>query len=84
MEDDFIKKMETHHERWHGEQWEPQKTLETFPLYGRAKRIEALQQLDSEIKETPATEGALRTYTRLTSLQRNLERIHQAQIKVGR
>jgi hypothetical protein len=84
MSDDFIEKVEKSYARHTGQEWEPQKTLETFPLYGKKQRIAALEQLDDAIKTVPATEGALRQYTRLTSLQRDLERMHQMMLRNGR
>jgi hypothetical protein len=84
MSDDFIEKVEKSYERHTGQEWSPEKTRENFALYGKAKRIQAMEQLDDAIKETPATEGALRTYTRLTGLQRDLERMHQMMIRNGR
>jgi hypothetical protein len=84
MSDDFLEKVEKSHARHTGETWSAEKTLDNFPLYGRAKRIEALEQLDAAVKETPATEGALRRYTKLTGLQRDLEHMHQLMIRNGR
>jgi hypothetical protein len=83
-DDDFIEKVEKSHERWTGEQGSPERTLDAFPLYGRAKRIEALEQIDLAVKETSATDGALRRYTQLTALQRDMERLHQLMIRNGK
>jgi hypothetical protein len=79
---DFLDRVERSHERWTGEQWSPEKTLDSFMLHGRAKRIEALEQLDAAVKEAGTTN--LREYSRLTRLQRDMESKHQAMIKSGR
>jgi hypothetical protein len=82
-DDDFIERVEKSHERWTGEQWSPEKTLENFPLYGRAKRIAALEQSDQALREE-AERGSLPRYTRLARLHTDLENIHQKLVKVGR
>jgi hypothetical protein len=79
MSDDFLEKVEKTHERWTGEQWSPEKTLDSFPLYGKAKRIEALEQIDAAVKA--ADTSNLREYTRLTRIQRDAEFKHQMLIK---
>jgi hypothetical protein len=83
-DDHFIDKVEKSHERWTGESWSPEKTRENFALYGKAKRIQAMEQLDDAVKQEPATDGNLRRYTQLTSLQRDLERMHNLMIRNGR
>ena len=83
-DDDFIERVEKNHERWTGEKWSPEKTLENFPLYGRAKRIEALEQIESAVKATNPTMGDLRRYSQLTALQREVENLHQRMIKEGK
>jgi hypothetical protein len=82
MSDEFIEKVGKSHERWTGEQWSPEKTLDNFPLYGNAKRIEALEQIDAAVKD--ADTSNLREYTRLTRLQREVELQHQMLLKNGR
>jgi hypothetical protein len=84
MSDDFIERVEKSHERWTGQEWSPEKTKESFALYGKASRITALEQLDAAITEVPATEGNLRRYAKLTGLQRDLEQMHQLLLKNGR
>lgn len=83
-DDDFLKVIETTHERWTGESWSPEKTLENFVVYGRAKRIAALEQLDGAVKSTTPTQGNMRRYATLTALQREAERLHQMMIRNGR
>jgi hypothetical protein len=51
-------------------------------LYGKTKRIEALEQIDAAVKS--ADTSNLREYTRLTRLQRDVELQHQLLIKNGR
>jgi hypothetical protein len=83
-EPDFIERVEKTHERWTGEQWAPEKTIETFSLYGKAKRIEALEQLDGAVNATNPTTGNLRRYSMLTGLRRDLEAMHQLMIREGK
>jgi hypothetical protein len=84
MSDDFIEKVEKTYQRWTGEEWSPDATVRNFALYGKAKRIEALEQIDGAVKATNPTGGALREYARLTRLQRDVEELHQRLIKEGR
>jgi len=83
-DDDFIKQVEKHYERWTGESWEPEKALKNFPLYGRAKRIESLEQIDAAVKAADPSPGKLRQYAKLTALQREAETLHQMMVKNGR
>jgi hypothetical protein len=83
-DDHFIDKVHKSWERHTGEEWSPERARENFALYGKAKRIQALEQLDEALKQEPATAGNLRRYTQLTALQRDFEQIHQMQTKVDR
>jgi hypothetical protein len=82
MSNEFLERVEKTHERWTGEEWSPEKTLNNFALYGKTKRIEALEQIDAAVKS--ADTSNLREYTRLTRLQRDVELQHQLLIKNGR
>jgi hypothetical protein len=82
MSDDFLEKAKKTHERWTGEPWSPEIALDSFPLYGKAKRIEALEQIDAAVKASDTSN--LREYTRLTRIQRDAEFEHQMLIKNGR
>jgi hypothetical protein len=82
-DNDFMKRVAKSHERWTGQEWSPEKTLENFPLYGKAKRIEALEQIDAAV-EAANPEGNLREYARLTRLQREVQLQHELMLKNGR
>lgn len=75
MSDDFLEKVEKTYERWTGEEWSAEKTLDNFLLYGKTKRIQALEQLDEAVKT--ADTSNLRDYARLTRIQREAEARHQ-------
>ena len=83
-DDDYLERIEKSYERHTGESWFPEKTLENFPLYGKAKRIEALEQLEGAVKSTTPTEVNMRRYATLTALQREAERLHQMMIRNGK
>jgi hypothetical protein len=82
MSNEFLEKVEKSHARWTGEEWTPEATMKNFPLYGKAKRIEALEQIDAAVRD--ADTSNLREYTRLTRLQREVELQHQLLLKNGR
>ena len=83
-DDDYLERIEKTYERHTGESWSPEKTLENFPLFGKAKRIEALEQIEGAVKSATPTEGNMRRFSKLTALQREAERLHQMMIKNGR
>jgi hypothetical protein len=83
--DEFLERVDKAAQNWTGESRGPGQIEADFPLYGHAKRAEALDQLDEHLRNlTVEGETSLRDYTRLTSLRRNLGRAHSTLIKVGR
>jgi hypothetical protein len=83
-DNDFIEKVSKTFERWTGTEWSPEASVANFAIYGKAKRIEALEQIDQAVKEMTPTSGNLRRYSQLTALQRDVETLHQRLIKEGR
>jgi hypothetical protein len=78
----FLEKVATSYERWTGDEWSPEKTVSNFALYGRAKRVEALEQIDRAVQE--ASTADLRNYARLTRLHRQVEDLHRRMTSEGR
>ena len=84
-EEDFLERVDRAAQNWTGQSRGPDQIESDFYLYGHTKRAEALDQLDEHLRKLGSVEGeSLRSYTRLTSLRRNLGRAHGALIKVGR
>jgi hypothetical protein len=85
-DDDYLKRVDQVAKNWTGEGRGPDQIEAEFHLYGHGKRAEALDQIDSHLRELGSVEGeaSLRGYTRLTSLRRNLGQVHSTLIKVGR
>jgi hypothetical protein len=77
----FLDEVAKAYERWTGDEWSPEKTLVNFVKYGRAKRVVALEQIDRAVQA--ASTADLREYTRLTSLQRQVEDLHKRMTREG-
>ena len=86
MSEEFLERVNKAAQNWSGEVRGAADIVNDFPLYGHARRAEALDQIDAEISRIGSVEGDddLKSYTRLTSLRRNLGQTHSALIKVGR
>lgn len=84
-EDDFLQRIDQAAQNWTGQSRGPDQIAADFHLYGHNKRAEALDQLDEHLRKLGSVEGeALRDYTRLTTMRRNLAKTHNTLIKVGR
>ena len=81
-DDDFIERVSKSHERWTGKEWSLETTRRNFAAYGKSKRIEALELIDTAVKEADTTN--LRDFARLTRLRTDLERDHQDYVRNGR
>jgi hypothetical protein len=79
---DLLDKMADSHKNWTGEEFNPDTVVERFQLFAPGKRIEALEQLDTELNS--ADTSNLKRYTKLTSLRRDLGNVHHNLRKVNR
>jgi hypothetical protein len=69
-----------------GEDWSPQKTVDTFALYGPEQRAQALDQLDFELSRTGVSSNpsAIKTAASRLALKRELQSLHQKMLAVKR
>ncbi|UPJ31012.1 hypothetical protein [Bradyrhizobium sp. CW1] len=69
-----------------GEDWSPQKTVDSFTLYGPEQRAQALDQLDVEISRTEISNNptAIKTAASRLALKRELQSLHQKMLAVRR
>jgi hypothetical protein len=79
---DFLDKMNDSARNWTGEELNPDHVVERFQLFSAGKRIEALEQLDTELNSMSTAN--LKRYTKLTSLKRDLSNVHHSLRKVDR
>ncbi|WP_426525039.1 hypothetical protein [Bradyrhizobium sp. McL0615] len=85
MADDrsLFTRLEDIRRNWYGENdWSPKKTVEDFAYFDGATRADALDTLDHAMAEIDTTD--LRQYSEMSGLHRDLNRIHQSLLKVGR
>jgi hypothetical protein len=79
---DFIERARSIAKNWTGGEMTPDEIVEEFHVYGHVKRAAALDQLDVELADADTSD--LRKYARLTSLRRDLGRVHEALRKANR
>ena len=65
-----------------GEDVGPAELLQEFQLCGPGKRVEALDQLDEELRT--ADTSNLRKYVRLTKLRRDMDHMHHSLRQIRR
>lgn len=80
---DFIERAESISKNWTGESFSEEQMLQEFHLYGHAKRAQALDQFDAELASPDAADNVNR-FVQLSSLRRNMDRVHHALRKAGR
>jgi len=79
---DLLEKLHQYGRHWLGEDRGPEQVVESFELFGHAKRAEALDQLDDHLRDIDTSD--LRKYARLTGMQRRMREIHHTLRKAGR
>jgi len=82
----FEERMQSSFRNRYGEEWNPQKTIDSFLLYGPQQRAEALDQLDAEISSTEVSNSpqAIKTAAQRLALRRQLRSQHHAALAVKR
>ncbi|XSC46797.1 hypothetical protein ACF1BQ_014595 [Bradyrhizobium sp. RDT10] len=82
----FEERMQSGYRNRSGEDWTPQKTVDSFALYGPQQRAEALDQLDLEISRTEVSSNpqAIKTAAQRLALRRQLRSQHQEMLAVKR
>ena len=80
---DFMERTESISKNWTGEPFTEERLLQEFHLYGHAKRAEALDQFDAELAAPDAADN-VNKFVRLSTLRRNMDRVHHALRKAGR
>jgi hypothetical protein len=71
---------------WSGEEMTPAGILNEFELHGHAKRVGILDQIDQDFRDaSPSSDpSALRKYSELVTLRREMQRRHHTLRKAGR
>ena len=82
----FEERMQSNFRNRTGEDWSPQKTVDSFALYGPQQRAEALDQIDFEISRTELgnNPSEIKTAASRLALKRNLQSLHQKMLAVKR
>jgi hypothetical protein len=83
---DFIDRTENHW-RNRGLSYSPENAVHNFQLYGPRKRAEALDQLDTElrnIEEISDNVSAIRRAAEMVELRQTLDDVHHNLLKVNR
>lgn len=82
----FEERMQSAYRNRTGEDWTPQKTVDSFALYGPQHRAEALDQLDAEISRTEVNNNpsAIKTAAQRLALKRQLQSQHHKMLAVKR
>lgn len=85
---DFIGRMENTWRNWRGEDWTPEKAVENFTLYGPARRAQALDEFDAELRDDggpiSSNPNDLRRAAELRGLRSKLDEVHHNLRKVNR
>lgn len=82
----FEERMQSNFRNRTGEDWTPQKTVDSFTLYGPEQRAQALDQLDVEISRTEVgnNPSAMKTAASRLTLKRQLQSLHHKMLAVKR
>jgi hypothetical protein len=80
---DFFEAQNDMSQKWFGKDWTAESVTQRFPLFGMAKRIEALDGLDVAMRKMDSS-GNLRKSAEMLALRRQLTDTHHALRKVGR
>jgi hypothetical protein len=82
-DNDFFDRTQAHWSN-RGQEYSPEAAVNNFKLYGPRKRAEALDQLDSEIRNFEPSMENLRKVTELSDLGQQLRDTHDALLKAKR
>jgi hypothetical protein len=82
----FEERMQSGFRNRTGEDWTPQKTVDSFARYGPEQRAQALDQIDFEISRTELSNNpqAIKTAAQRLALKRQLQALHHQMLTVKR
>jgi hypothetical protein len=79
---DFLSRIASSSENWTGQARTPDDVVGDFHLFGQAKRIAALEQIDEEFAAADTSD--LRKFHDLARMRRQMKEIHHTLRKAGR